>query len=76
VDKLTELAELFRVRDNPNAYNPLIGTHIGGGKIRVRRNVVLSNYKTTVSDIPLMDNGVQFVVLPLGREFLVVGRLI
>ena len=75
MDKITELAELFKDRDNPKNYAPMIGTHVGDGKLRIRSNVILSKYKTTVGNISGSDNGTQFVILPMGREFVVIGRL-
>ena len=68
MDKIVELAELFKARENVG-YAPYLGKVIESRKIRIRPNVVLTNFRSCVD----FNIGDEVLVLPIGRAFVVAG---
>jgi len=68
MDKIVELAELFKERENIG-YTPYTGTVVEQGKIRIKPNVVLTRFRSCVD----FEIGDEVLVLPIGRTFIVAG---
>ena len=89
MDNITELAQLFAERNNPNDQIVFIGEYLDGGKIKIRDNVILqpgkyinaiphctcSHLQGSCNHAINIQAGNKCVVLRMRKQFIAVGRV-